>query len=99
MKSMVSDQTLRELINRIVQTANPRKIILFGSAGRKELKPNSDLDVLVVVPSGTHRRNTARSIYCNLVGVGFAGNFPGHLFEITGRGLLRIALGIGPIGL
>ena len=34
--------------------------------------PNSDLDFLVVMPSGVHRRNTARSIYRNLVGVGFA---------------------------
>jgi len=69
---MVSNQILEEVINRIVQTANPRKIILFGSAARKEMEPNSDLDVLVVVPSGTHRRNTARSIYHNLIGVGFA---------------------------
>ena len=34
--------------------------------------PNSDLDILVVMPSGAHRRNTARSIYRNLIGVGFA---------------------------
>ena len=69
---MVSDQILNEIIRRIVETAHPSKIILFGSAEREEMGPNSDLDVLVVMPSGTHRRNTARSIYRNLIGVGFA---------------------------
>ena len=69
---MVSDQILNEIIRRIVETARPRKIILFGSAERGEMGPNSDLDLLVVMPSGVHRRNTARSIYRNLIGVGFA---------------------------
>lgn len=34
--------------------------------------PSSDLDVLVIIPPGIHRRKTARSIYRNLIGVGFA---------------------------
>ena len=72
MTNMVSDQILNEIIHRIVETARPRKIILFGSAERGEMGPNSDLDLLVVMPSGVHRRNTARSIYRNLIGVGFA---------------------------
>ena len=72
MTNMVSDQILNEIIRRIVETARPRKIILFGSAERGEMGPNSDLDLLVVMPSGVHRRNTARSIYRNLIGVGFA---------------------------
>jgi len=69
---MVSDQILNEIIRRIVETAHPLKIILFGSAQREEMGPNSDLDLLVVIPSGVHRRSTARSIYRNLIGVGFA---------------------------
>ena len=69
---MASGQILKEIIRRIVRTAHPRKIILFGSGAHGEMGPNSDLDVLVVMPSGIHRRNTARSIYRNLVGVGFA---------------------------
>jgi predicted nucleotidyltransferase len=70
--NMISDEILNEIIRRIVETADPRKIILFGSAGRGEIGPNSDLDVLVVMPSGVHRRKTARSTYRNLIGVGFA---------------------------
>ena len=72
MRKEVSDQIVDEIKRRIVETANPRRIILFGSAGRGEMKPNSDLDVLVVMPPGVHRRATARSIYRNLIGVGMA---------------------------
>ncbi len=68
----INDEILNEIIRRIVATAHPRTIILFGSAGRGEMGPNSDLDILVVMPSGVHRRKTARSIYRNLIGVGFA---------------------------
>ncbi len=50
----------------------PKKIILFGSAVRGEMTENSDLDLLVVVPPGVHRRQTAQKIYRNLIGVGFA---------------------------
>ncbi len=72
MAEMVSDHILKEIIRRIVETARPQKIILFGSAERGAMGPNSDLDVLVVIPSGIHRRKTAQSIYRNLIGVGFA---------------------------
>ena len=68
----INDEILNEIIRRIVANAHPRKIILFGSAERGEMGPNSDLEILVVMPSGVHRRNTARSIYRNLIGVGFA---------------------------
>ena len=63
---------MQTIVDRVVATANPNKIILFGSAQRGDMGPNSDLDILVVMPSGIHRRTTARSIYRNLIGVGFA---------------------------
>ena len=72
MRKIVSDQILDEIKRRIVETAQPHRIILFGSAVRGEMGPNSDLDVLVVMPSGVQRRATARSIYRNLIGVGVA---------------------------
>lgn len=34
--------------------------------------PDSDLDLLVVVPDGVHRRRTAQTIYRSLTGLGFA---------------------------
>ena len=62
---------LDEVIRRIVQVAAPEQIILFGSAARGEVGPDSDIDLLVV-KSGAHRRRTAQTIYLNLYGVGQA---------------------------
>jgi predicted nucleotidyltransferase len=63
--------TLNSAIDRIISVAHPLKIILFGSATRGELGPHSDLDLLVVVSPGTHRRKTAQLIYRQLIGVAF----------------------------
>jgi predicted nucleotidyltransferase len=63
---------LDELVRRIVEVAHPLRIILFGSAARGEMGPHSDLDVLVVMPDGVHRRKTAQEIYRHLWGFGFA---------------------------
>jgi len=51
---------LDEVVQRIVAVADPEKIILFGSAARGELGPDSDLDLLVV-KSEVHRRKLAQS--------------------------------------
>ncbi len=61
-----------ELVQRIVEVAHPLRIILFGSAARGAMRPHSDLDVLVVMPDGVHRRKTAQEIYRHLWGFGFA---------------------------
>ena len=63
---------LDEAMQRIRAVVEPKKVILFGSAARGEMGANSDLDLLVVVPSGLHRRQTAQNIYRNLIGLGFA---------------------------
>jgi predicted nucleotidyltransferase len=67
----VKQELLDEVIRRIVEVTDPEKIILFGSAMRGELGPNSDLDLLVV-KSGVHRRQLTQAIYMNLFGVGQA---------------------------
>jgi predicted nucleotidyltransferase len=63
---------LNELVNRIVDAVHPLQIILFGSSARDEMHQNSDLDVMVVVPNGTHCRKTAQKIYRRLVDLGCA---------------------------
>jgi predicted nucleotidyltransferase len=65
-------QLLEELVRRIVEAVHPLRIILFGSAARGEMGPDSDLDVLVVMPDGVHRRETGQLIYRHLLGLGFA---------------------------
>jgi len=64
------DEKLNEIIRRVVEAANPEKIILFGSRTRGEVAPDSDFDLLVVVPAPAHRRKTAQKIYMNLIGAG-----------------------------
>ena len=61
-----------ESIHRIASTVHPKKILLLGSASPGELGPNSDLDPLVIVADGQHRRKTAQRIYKSPIGVGFA---------------------------
>ncbi len=63
---------LEELVRRIVDTAHPLRILLFGSAARGEMGPDSDVDVLVVVPEGTHRRHTAMALHQSFYGLGIA---------------------------
>jgi predicted nucleotidyltransferase len=65
-------QVLADMVRRIVQTVQPLRIILFGSAARGQLGPDSDLDVLVIMPDGVHRRRTAQVIYRNLKGLGWS---------------------------
>jgi len=65
----VDAATIQEVVRRIVEAVAPEKIILFGSAARGEMGPDSDLDFLVVKPC-EDRRETARQIYQRLRGVG-----------------------------
>jgi predicted nucleotidyltransferase len=41
-------KVLAEVVRRVVEAAQPDKIILFGSAARGEMGPDSDLDLLVI---------------------------------------------------
>jgi predicted nucleotidyltransferase len=67
-----SAEILDDLVRRILQVAQPLPIILFGSAARGEMGPNSDLDVLVVMPDGTNGKELWEQVYLNLFGLGVA---------------------------
>lgn len=69
MAGTLSDEQLRELVARIVTAVHPLRVVLFGSAARGEALPDSDVDVLVVMPDGAHRLNTAQAVYRNLAGI------------------------------
>ena len=86
----VGIDVLAEVVRRIVEVAQPDKIILFGSAIRGEMGPNSDLDLLVV-KSGAHRRHLAQAIYRNLIGVGF----PVDIIVVTPEDIDRYGDAIG----
>ena len=58
------------LVRQIVEAVHPLRVVLFGSAARGEMRPDSDLDFLVVMPDGTHRRRTAQYLYRHVAGRG-----------------------------
>lgn len=68
-KKMLTEEILQEIVRRIVAAVQPKKIILFGSAARGEMGPDSDLDLLVI-KSCLHRRRTAARVERSLIGIG-----------------------------
>jgi len=64
-----SEETLREIIRRIVDVAHPEKIIMFGSAARGEMGPNSDIDLLVIKSGEFNSRRLTSDIYVKMIGV------------------------------
>jgi len=56
-------ESLHSIVRKIVDSVHPIKIILFGSASRGDDSQGSDYDILVIMPEGTHRRNTSKILY------------------------------------
>ncbi|MDP2827805.1 MAG: nucleotidyltransferase domain-containing protein [Sulfuricellaceae bacterium] len=48
---MLSANTIAQAVSRVVATANPTKVILFGSYARGDAGEESDLDLLVIEPA------------------------------------------------
>ncbi|MGH8931546.1 MAG: nucleotidyltransferase domain-containing protein [Egibacteraceae bacterium] len=69
---MENISTLEEIVRRVVAVAQRDKIILFGSAARGQMGPNSDIDLLVVKSGHFHCRQLAGEIYMAMHGVGQA---------------------------
>ena len=68
---MLSQSTLDDIIGRIVEVAEPEKIILFGSAARGSMASNSDVDLLII-KDGADSLQLMVNIYRELHGVGAA---------------------------
>ena len=64
------ERLIQTMTRRIVETCGPERVILFGSHARGDARDDSDVDLLVVMPDGTHRRDTAASLYTLLGGSG-----------------------------
>ncbi len=63
---------IEEIVRRVTNAVHPLRVILFGSAARGEMSPESDVDLLIVVPDGTRRRDASRKAYRALSGLGVA---------------------------
>jgi predicted nucleotidyltransferase len=59
---------LADILARIVKVAQPEKIILFGSAARGQMGPNSDVDLLVIKSGRFDRGRLAEQLYMHMEG-------------------------------
>ncbi len=48
----ITENRIREAVARIVQHSKPLRIIAFGSWARGEMRPQSDLDLAVILEDG-----------------------------------------------
>ena len=71
-RKTLTTETLQEIIRRVVEVANPERVILFGSAARGDMKSDSDVDLLVIKDGEYHHGSILGDIYVNLIGVGQA---------------------------
>ena len=69
---LVSEVTLREIVCRVVEIAQPERIILFGSAVRGNMDRHSDVDLLVIKSGEFDQSRLVGDIYLKLHGVGQA---------------------------
>jgi uncharacterized protein len=59
---------LADIVKRVVEAAAPEKIVLFGSAARGTMGPDSDLDLLVIKGGKYNHHRVTTAIYRNLSG-------------------------------
>ena len=69
-KDKTACSVIDKFVGNIVKSVNPLQIILFGSAARGDAGEHSDIDLLVVMPEGVHRRRTAQKLYREITGLG-----------------------------
>ena len=66
MPDLTVQKKIEEMVQRIVERFHPEKIILFGSHARGTAGPDSDVDLLVIMPVQGSRRRKATEIDLSL---------------------------------
>lgn len=56
---MTPDPIVSTMVDRIVGRFQPERVVLFGSRARGDAAESSDVDLLIVMPDGTDRRQAA----------------------------------------
>jgi len=87
----IQDARLSEVVARLVDAYRPEEIYLFGSCARGDQGPDSDYDIMVVVPDDVSpERKRSRLAYERLWGTGTS------VHGAQGRALLRALDEYGP---
>lgn len=50
MSTRVTDETLDRVVQLVLESADPKQIIVFGSHSRDDASPDSDLDLIIILP-------------------------------------------------
>ena len=64
---MIEQAVIDGIVERVVEIAQPQKVILFGSAARGDMRAHSDLDFLVIIRDDQDRREVERRIYTSRI--------------------------------
>lgn len=63
---VTTNEAISEMTERIVRRFHPVRVILFGSHARGDARPDSDVDLLVVLPRVENKRESAIAIRSEL---------------------------------
>ena len=88
-----SQAQLGAILQRVIEAVHPLRVVLFGSAARGEMTPDSDVDLLVVMPNGTHRRKTMEYLHTQFSGL----PLPVEIVVATPEDLERYGQSVGLI--
>ncbi len=91
--SKLKQEVLDEIIRRVVEVAQPEKIILFGSAARGDMTHDSDVDLLVVKSGVKDRTRLAQDIHLSFWGL----LVPVDVIVVTPEDIEKFAGGVGTI--
>ena len=63
---MASESEIQALADKIAREFHPQKIVLFGSHARGDARPDSDVDLLVIMDSDQHPARAAAEVTCRV---------------------------------
>ena len=59
---MIDDRLIQQIVAKIVERFNPRRVVLFGSRARGEANSDSDIDLFVELESDLGKRPLDRAV-------------------------------------
>ena len=91
--SKLKQDVLDEIVRRVVEVAQPERIILFGSAARGDMTHDSDVDLLVVKSGVTDQIRLAQEIHLSFWGL----LVPIDVIVVSPEDIAKFANGVGTI--
>ena len=62
-----TDILLKEIADNIIRAVHPDEIVLFGSSARGDGRPDSDIDLLIIVPGSFNGKRNRLDMYGDLM--------------------------------